>query len=373
MHNIYVTRPELPPLEALLPSLEEIWSSRVLSNGGVFHERFESALAQYLRVDHLSLCTNATIGLMLALRALDLRGEVITTPFTFVATAHAIEWAGLTPVFADIDPVTLNLDPGAVERAITPATCAILPVHCYGHPCDVDALDALARAHGLKVVYDAAHAFGVTLRGRSLASWGDLSVMSFHATKVFNTFEGGAIVIRDGAAKAMIDRLKNFGIIDETQVEGVGLNGKMNEFSAALGLMQLDRVGSAIDRRARVDARYRAGLADVKGLRLLESVVAGESSNHAYFPVRVGPGYGESRDALQVRLKGAGIHARRYFCPLISELAHYRDRPSARAARLPAAREAADQMLCLPIYPDLAEADQDRIIELVRNGGNGGA
>lgn len=366
-NNIYVTRPELPPLEALLPSLEEIWASRMLSNGGAYHERFEAALAQHLGVAHLSLCTNATIGLMLALRALGLRGEVITTPFTFVATTHAIEWAGLTPVFADIDPVTLNLDPGAVERAITPATCAILPVHCYGHACDVDALDDLAQGFGLKLVYDAAHVFGVTLRGRSLTCWGDLSVMSFHATKVFNTFEGGAIVMRDGATKATIDRLKNFGIVDETQVEGVGLNGKMNEFSAALGLTQLPRVDAVIRRRAEVDARYRTGLSGVPGLRCLGPVAA-ETPNHAYFPVLVEPGYGETRDALQARLRAAGIHARRYFCPLVSDLSEHRHRPSAAPEHLPVARLAASQVLCLPIYPDLSEADQSRIIELLRHG-----
>jgi dTDP-4-amino-4,6-dideoxygalactose transaminase len=367
MHNIYVTRPELPPLEALLPSLEEIWSSRVLSNGGVFHERFEAALTRHLGVAHLSLCTNATIGLMLALRSLGLRGEVITSPFTFVATVQAIEWAGLTPVFADIDPVTLNLDPRAVERVITPDTCAILPVHCYGHACDVDALEAVAQAHGLKLVYDAAHAFGVRLRGRALASWGDLSVLSFHATKVFNTFEGGAIVARDAPIKSVIDRLKNFGIVDENHVEGVGLNGKMNEFCAALGLAQLERVEAAIGQRARIDARYREGLDGVPGLRL-QHPWPGEEPNHAYFPVRVGPDYGESRDALQARLKAHGIHARRYFCPLVSDLADFRDRPQVAPQPLPVAHEAADQVLCLPIYPDLGAADQARIIDLLRHG-----
>ena len=367
MNNIYVTRPELPPLEALLPSLEEIWSSRVLTNGGAFHERLESALASHLGVPHLSLCTNATIGLMLALRALGLRGEVITTPFTFVATAHAIEWAGLTPVFADIDSVTLNLDPAAVERAITPDTCAILPVHCYGHACDVDALEAVARAHGLKLVYDAAHAFGAMLRGRSLAGWGDLSVLSFHATKVFNTFEGGAIVSRDAETKLKIDRLKNFGIVDETHVEGIGLNGKMNEFCAALGLAQLDRVDAAIAQRARIDARYRQGLDGLTGLAPLDPAPE-EGPNHAYFPVRVLPEYGESRDALQARLKAHGIQARRYFCPLVSDLADYRDRASAAPQHLTVARRAADQVLCLPLYPDLDEVDQTRIIDLLRHG-----
>jgi len=366
-NNIYVTRPELPPLEALLPSLEQIWDSRILTNGGVFHQRLEAALAAHLGVAHLSLCTNATIGLMLALRALGLRGEVITTPFTFVATVQAIEWSGLTPVFADIDPVTLNLDPRAVERAMTSATSAILPVHCYGHACDVASLEALAQTHGLRLVYDAAHAFGVRLDGRSLMDWGDLSVMSFHATKVFNTFEGGAIVARDAATKSSIDRLRNFGIIDESRIDGLGLNGKMNEFSAALGLAQLPRVDEAIAMRAAVDARYRGGLADVRGLRCL-GPVTGELSNHAYFPVLVEPDYGETRDALQLRLREAGIHARRYFCPLVSDMASYRDRGSAAPERLPVARRAASQVLCLPIYPDLSEVDQSRIIDLLRHG-----
>ncbi len=367
MHNIYVTRPELPPLEALLPSLEEIWSSRVLSNGGAFHDRLEVALASHLGVEHLSLCANATIGLMLALRALDVRGEVITTPFTFVATAHAIEWAGLTPVFVDIDPVTLNLDPGAVEEAITEDTCAILPVHCYGHPCDVEALDTLASARQLKLLYDGAHAFGVGLRGRSLSAWGDASVLSFHATKVFNTFEGGAIVARDAATKQRLDRLKNFGIVDETHVEGVGLNGKMNEFCAALGLAQLAGVGASILRRGRVAARYRAALSDVPGL-CLQAAAPDEEPNHAYFPLRILPEYGESRDALQLRMKAHGVHARRYFCPLVSDLAPYRDREPVARRPLPVAREAASQILCLPIYPDLTASDQDRVIELLRHG-----
>lgn len=367
MHDIYVTRPELPPLEALLPSLEEIWSSRVLSNGGAFHERFEAALTRHLGVAHLSLCTNATIGLMLALRSLGLRGEVITTPFTFVATVQAIEWAGLTPVFADIDPVTLNLDPRAVERAITQDTCAILPVHCYGHACDVDSFEALAQAHGLKLVYDAAHAFGVNLRGRALVSWGDVSVLSFHATKVFNTFEGGAIVARDVLTKSVIDRLKNFGIVDENLVEGIGLNGKMNEFCAALGLAQLERVEAAIGLRSRIDAFYREGLVGVRGLRL-QDPLPGEEPNHAYFPMRVGPEYGESRDALQARLKTQGIHARRYFCPLVSDLADYRGRPRAASRYLPVAHEAAAQVLCLPIYPGLRVSEQSRIIDLLRHG-----
>ena len=367
MNNIYVTRPELPPLEAVLPSLEEIWSSRVLTNGGAFHERLESALARRLGVAYLSLCTNATVGLMLALRALDLRGEVITTPFTFVATAHAIEWAGLTPVFADIDPITFNIDPAAVERAITPHTCAILPVHCYGHACDVEALDGLAQAHGLKLIYDAAHAFGALLRGRSLVSWGDVSVLSFHATKVFNTFEGGAIVSRDAQTKQKVDRLKNFGIVDETDVEGIGLNGKMNEFCAALGLAQLDRVDAAIALRARVDARYREGLDGVPGLVPM-GPTPHEVPNYAYFPVRVLPAYGESRDALQARLRSQGIHARRYFCPLVSDLEAYRGRASAASEPLTVARQAADEVLCLPLYPDLGESDQARIIDLLRHG-----
>ncbi|GIX23377.1 MAG: aminotransferase [Caldimonas sp.] len=366
MHRVHVARPELPPLESLLPSLQEIWSSRVLTNGGPFHQRFEAALMRHLGVAHLSLCTNATIGLMLALRALGLRGEVITTPFTFVATVQAIEWAGLTPVFADIDPVSLNLDPGAVERAITTDTCAILPVHCFGHACDVDAFEALASTHGLRLVYDAAHAFGVRLRGRSLMSWGDVSVMSFHATKVFNTFEGGAMVARDKHTKAVLDRLKNFGIVEDNHVEGLGLNGKMNEFCAALGLLQLEHIDASIRQRAHIDAYYREGLAGVPGI-VLPRAVPEEEPNHAYFPIRVEPAYGQTRDDVLKRLKANGIHARRYFFPLVSDLPRYRDRVSPASRLLPVARAVADQILCLPIYPGLQTSEQSRIIELLRH------
>jgi len=350
---IYVTKPFLPPYAEFEPMLREIWDRKVLTNGGPYHHEFEARLAEHLGVAHVALFNNATTALIMALRALGLSsGEVITTPYSFVATSHALMWSGLTPVFADIDPVTLNLDPKAVEAAVTPRTRAILPVHCYGHPCDVDGIAAVAERHGLKVVYDAAHAFGVRDAGGSVLRHGDLSVLSFHATKVFNTFEGGAIVCPDAARKEQIDKLKNFGHDGETSVIEVGLNGKMSEFNAALGLLQLRYIDTAIDRRGAIDAAYRAGLAGIPGIACLEC--AGEvRANYSYFPILVGPDYPIARDALWEMLKREGIHTRRYFHPLISDHPMYAGLSSAGRAGLPIAAQAADRILCLPIYPDL--------------------
>ena len=365
---LYVTRPELPPLEDFLPYLRQIWDSRVLTNGGPFHAQFEQALCEHLGVRHISLFTNATLALVTALQSLRIGGEVITTPYSFVATAHSLMWNGITPVFVDIDPVTLNLDPAKVEAAITPRTTAIMPVHCYATPCDVEAIQRIADDYDLKVIYDAAHAFGVkrqTADGwQSVLQNGDLSVLSFHATKVFNTFEGGAIVCPDARTKQRIDHLKNFGFVNETTVVATGINGKMSELNAALGLLQLQHIDQAIERRATIDALYRERLSDLPGLRML-APPAGATRNHSYFPVLVGPGFPVTRDALYQRLRDAGIMARRYFYPLISDFPMYRGLPSARPEGLPVARQAASEVLCLPIHPSLAEADLQRVVDVI--------
>lgn len=361
---IYVTLPTLPPLDELLPYLEKIWESRILTNGGPLHEQLERAMCEYLGVEHISLFTNATIALMTSLQALEIRGEVITTPYSFVATAHSLLWNGIKPVFVDIEPITLNLDPAKIEDAITEETTAIMPVHCYGHPCDVERIQAVADKHGLKVIYDAAHAFGVKCHCGSILNHGDLSVLSLHATKVFNTFEGGAIVCRDAAMKRHIDHLKNFGFVDETTVVAAGINGKMSELNSAIGLLQLKHIDENLQKRALVDARYRAAFNGVKGLRCVQG--AGEQrANFAYFPILVGPAYPISRDELFGRLRENGIFARRYFYPLISEFPMYRSAPSARSENLPVAYAAAQQVICLPIYPDLTDTQVDRIISLI--------
>ncbi len=365
---IYVTQPDLPPLESLIPLLREIWDSKVLTNGGPFHRQLEGALCEFLGVRHVCLFTNATIALVTALQALRVKGEVITTPYSFVATAHSLRWNGITPVFVDVDPVTLNLDPAKIERAITRDTTAILPVHCYGTPCDVDAIARIADDFDLRVLYDAAHAFGVQRRVggvmESVLLHGDLSVLSFHATKVFNTFEGGAIICPDLRTKQRIDHLKNFGFVNETTVVATGINGKMSEFNAALGMLQLRQIDRAIARRGEIAARYRARLGELPGLRLLAQPVDA-TANHSYFPVLIGPEFAVSRDALYQTMRDEGIHARRYFYPLISDFPMYRDLPSANPALLPVAREAARQVLCLPIYPALSDADVDRIADIV--------
>lgn len=361
---IRVTQPVLPPLEDLLPLLRQIWDNRILTNGGPFHERFEAALAQHLGIEHVSLFTNCTIGLVTALRALDIRGEVITTPYSFVATSHALLWNGLTPRFVDIDPRTLNIDSEQIAAAITPATSAILAVHCYGHPCDVKAIEAIARQHGLRVIYDAAHAFGVEIEGRSILENGDLSVLSFHATKVFNTFEGGAIVSHDARTKLYVDQLKNFGYVDDVTVPTVGINGKMSEFNAALGLLQLRDVNRAIARRKEIDVCYRDALRSVGGIKCLGPT--GESfSNYAYFPILVRPEFPLTRDALYQRLRENGVLVRRYFYPLITSFPMYRNLKSAQPRNLPVANKISAQIICLPIHPDLRNEDIHRIVHVI--------
>lgn len=361
---VYVTKPFLPPFSEFEPMLREIWRTRILTNGGPFHQELERRLAAYLGVPYIALFNNATTALVIALRALGLSGDVITTPYSFVATSHALMWGDLAPVFADVDPATLNLDPAAAQAAITPRTSALLPVHCYGHPCDVDGLAAVARRHGLKILYDAAHAFGVEDHGGSILRHGDLSVLSFHATKVFNTFEGGAIVCADAKRKDQIEKLKNFGHDGETSVVEVGLNGKMSEFNAALGLLQLRHIETAMAQRRAIDTTYRAALSSVPGITCLGD--AGEvRANYAYFPILIGPDHPRSRDEVWERLKREGIHTRRYFHPLISDHPMYRSMPSADRRHLPVAARAADTVLCLPIYPDLDRAIIARIVACI--------
>jgi len=362
---IYVTQPDLPPLADFLPYLEQIWNNKVLTNGGPFHKRFEAELAEYLGVPHISLFTNATIALVTALQSLRITGEVITTPYSFVATAHSLLWNGIKPVFVDIDPHTLNLDPAKIEAAITPQTTAIMPIHCYGTPCDVEAIQRIADDYNLKVIYDAAHAFGIRRAGQSVLTHGDLSVLSFHATKVFNTFEGGAIISPDAKTKQRIDHLKNFGFVNETTVVATGINGKMSEFNAALGLLQLQHVGRAIERRGQIDALYRQLLGGLPGVRLLDKP-ADATANRSYFPILVGGEFPVSRDALYQLLKDQGIHARRYFYPLISDFPMYRGLPSADPARMPVARAASAQVLCLPIYPALSDDEVYRVVQVIR-------
>ena len=349
---IYVTQPFLPPLEEFIPYLEQIWGHKFVTNCGPFHQQLEQALCDYLGVKYISLFTNGTIALVTALQALGVKGEVITTPYSFVATAHSLLWNGITPVFVDIQPESLNLDPAKIEVAITDKTTAILPVHCYGRPCDVLGIQKIADRYNLKVIYDSAHAFGVRDKGGSILRHGDLSVLSFHATKVFNTFEGGAIVCPDAKTKMRIDQMKNFGFVDEVTVTAPGINGKMSEFNASFGLLQLKYIDRALVRRREIDAAYRRQLSGVKGIHCLND--AGEKvSNYAYFPIMVQADYPIRRDDLYQKLKGIGIHSRRYFYPLISDFPMYRGMPSAHQENLPAARAASQQVLCLPIYPDL--------------------
>lgn len=362
--KIYVTKASLPPLEEFIPYLEKIWESKWLTNAGPFHEQLEIALSKYLGVEHIALFTNGTIALITALQALRITGEVITTPYSFVATSHSLLWNGIKPVFVDIDPLTLNLDPNKIEAAITPHTTAIMPVHCYGHPCDVEQIQKIADTYGLKLIYDAAHAFGVQLHAGSLLNHGDLSVLSFHATKVFNTFEGGAIVCPDAKTKRRIDHLKNFGFVDEVTVVAPGINGKMSEFNAALGLLQLKGIDAALQKRKTIDARYREGLAGVKGIYCLQD--AGEKvANYAYFPILVRPEYPMTREALYQKLRDNGIYARRYFYPLISDFPMYRGLPSAAQSNLPVASKASSEVICLPIYPDLGFNDISHVIKII--------
>ena len=360
---IRVTSPLLPPLEEFIPYLEQIWANKWVTNNGQFHQQLEKALCEYLGVEYLSLFANGTLPLLTALQALDITGEVITTPYSFVATTHAIWWNGLKPVFVDIDEKTCNLDPDKIEAVITPNTSAILPVHCYGTPCDVERIQVIADKYGLKVIYDAAHAFGVELNGESILNRGDMSTISFHATKVFNTAEGGALIVHDAETKKRVDQLKNFGMVNETKTMEPGINGKMDEIRAALGLLNLQQVDDAIEKRRQVATRYRAALQGVKGIRFFDETI-GVKSNYGYFPIFVdAEEYGTTRDELYFKLQEEGIYGRRYFYPLITAFHPYCDLPSASPANLPVATKMANEVICLPIHQGLSKEDVDRVVK----------
>lgn len=358
--DLYVSSPLLPELDDFIPYLRDIWDSKRLTNLGPFHQAFEQALADYLNVEHLSLFNNGTTALMTALQALAIEGEVITTPYTFAATAHALVWNRLTPVFVDIDPQTFNLDPAAIEAAITPHTRAILPVHCYGVPCDVAAIGEIARRHGLRVIYDAAHAFAVQDEQGSVLRHGDMSILSLHATKVFNTFEGGAIISPTLETKRLVDQLRNFGFVDETTVVACGINGKMNEISAAFGLLQLTHIDAALQRRATVDALYRDRLDGVPGITLCR-----EADNNGYFPILIEDAYPLSRDQLYDAFRQQQIYTRRYFYPLITTMAAYRQHQQAVVHALPVATHVAQRVICLPLHPDLTLNDVERVLAVI--------
>lgn len=362
---IYVTRPLLPDLQAYVEELQGIWDRRWLTNKGQVHDAFEQALCAYLRISHLSLVSSGTTALMLALRACELSGEVITTALTSPATVNAIRWCGLTPVFADVDPVFLTLDPTAVERAVTPQTAAILGVHVYGMPCDVEALQAIADRHGLRLIYDGAHAFGTAIGGVPVLEFGDATTLSFHATKLFSTAEGGAVAVRDAELKRRIDLLKNLGIQDEATVVLPGINGRMNELTAALGLAGLKLVEAERGRREAIANVYREGLRGIEGLECLDIPPLVRNSQQ-YFVVRLQAGV-HSRDDLWEQLKTFNVFARRYFHPLCSNMLFYRKLPSANPANLLVASRATQEVLCLPLYGNLPLQDATRICEIVRH------
>lgn len=362
---IFVTRPALPPLEDFIESLRDIWDSRWLTNNGKYHRAFEQALRDHLGIEHCNLFANGTLALITGLQALRITGEVITTPYSFVASTHSLHWNGITPVFCDIEPETFNIDPDKVEALITARTTAILAVHVYGHPCNVERLAQIADTYGLRLIFDAAHAFGVKLGGRSLFGFGDLSIASFHATKVFNTIEGGAIFTDDPKLKRRVDFLKNFGFADEVTVVAPGINAKMNEIQAAYGLLQLKAIAEEIARRRAIADLYREALRGVVGIRVMEDQ-PGVEANYSYFPILVdGRSYRTSRDELYEELRGHGILGRRYFYPLISHFPMYRGLPSASPENLPVAERVAGQVLCLPIYGTLEHTVVEKVCHLI--------
>ena len=362
---ITVTSPLLPSLEDLMPYLQDIWERKWLTNNGHYHQELEKALCEYLKVPYISLFTNGTLPLMCALQALRITGEVITTPYSFVATTHSLWWNGIKPVFVDIDPETCNMDPDKIEAAITPKTTAIMPVHVYGKPCDVDRIQEIADKYGLKIIYDAAHAFGVEVNGKSILNAGDMSTLSFHATKVYNTVEGGALICHDEQTKKRIDYLKNFGFAGETTVIAPGINGKMDEVRSAIGLLNLKQVNAAIEARHQVANRYREALRGVKGIRVMEDM-PGVRHNYSYFPMFIdAEEYGMTRDELYFKMKENNVLGRRYFYPLISEFSTYRGLESARPENLPVAKRIAESVICLPMYYGLTEEDVNRVIEQI--------
>jgi dTDP-4-amino-4,6-dideoxygalactose transaminase len=366
MKTITVTQPFMPPLEEFTRYLEKIWESKWLTNNGQFHQELEKKLADFLGVPFLSLFSNGALALITSLQCLRITGEVITTPYSFVATTHALWWNNIKPVFVDIDPIFCNLNPDCIEAAITPQTTAIMPVHVYGNPCENDKIQKIADTYGLKVIYDAAHAFGVFKNGSSILNWGDLSILSFHATKVFNTFEGGAIICHDEITKKRLDDLKNFGIHDEVTVVAPGINAKMNEIQAAFGLLQLNYIEKMIQSRQNIAQLYRQELEKIKGIRYL-SDIDGISHNYSYFPIFIDKKYGISRDELYSNLKLHDIFTRRYFYPLITEFPMYRGLLSAKPENIPIAKNIAEKVLCLPIYPDLKIDSVIKICNLIKS------
>jgi dTDP-4-amino-4,6-dideoxygalactose transaminase len=361
-----VTVPYLPPLDEVYHSLEEIWSNKWITNNGPFHQEFEKKLADFLGVKYLSLFNNGTLALITALQTLRISGEVITTPYSFVATTHALHWNGIKPVFCDIEPHNMNINPEKVISAITPRTTAILPVHVYGHPCDVETLQKIADTYGLKIIYDAAHAFNVKYKNESVLEYGDLSVLSFHGTKIFTTFEGGAIICHDEKTKRRIDFLKNFGFADETTVVAPGINAKMNEFQAALGLLQLKYIEKVIEERKSLIMLYRNLLKDLTGVRYIiedENV----TYNFAYFPVFIDElKFGKKRDDLYDYLKSCNIYGRRYFYPLISHFPSYRGLESAEPGNLPVAEKMTRQVICLPVFPGMTKQNVEYVVEMIK-------
>jgi dTDP-4-amino-4,6-dideoxygalactose transaminase len=367
LKKILVTKPSLPPLSEFMPYLDDIWESKSLTNGSKYHHDLETALAEYLNVKYISLVTNGTLGLVIALQALRITGEVITTPYSFVATTHALWWNGIKPVFVDIDPEYGNLNPEKIEAAITPQTTAILPVHVYGNPCNVEQIQKIADQYGLKILYDSCHTFGAEHKDTPILNYGDLSVMSFHATKVFNTFEGGAIVSNDADMKARIDNLKNFGFTGETTIASPGINAKMNEFQAALGLLQLKYIGKYIEKRKKVSEWYRSALRGIPGVSCLKENKHGKKS-YSYFPIMIDSEvYGKTRDELYEELKIHEIYGRRYFYPLISQFPVYSGLDSSRKGAMPVAEKMASEVLCLPLYSDIQSSTVNRISTIIKD------
>ncbi|WP_073399614.1 DegT/DnrJ/EryC1/StrS family aminotransferase [Bacteroides luti] len=363
---ITVTSPLIPPLEEFVTSLEDIWNRKWLTNNGVYHQQLEKALCEYLGVDYISLFSNGTLALITALQTLRITGEVIVTPFSFVATTNAIWWNGIKPVFVDVDPLTLNLDPDKIEAAITPNTTAIVPVHVYGNPANIKRIEEIADIYGLKVINDAAHAFGVEQDGHSVLNYGDLSILSFHATKTYSTIEGGAIICHDEKMKKRIDYLKNFGFANETTVVAPGINAKMDEVRAAYGLLGLKYVDQAIENRHKVAIRYREVLKDIPGISFMNDM-QGVKHNYSYFPIFVDEEiYGMSRDALYQKMKDDNVLGRRYFYPLISTFPTYKGLESAKPSNLPVATKAANTVICLPMHHELSEDDVERVLNLIK-------
>ena len=363
--QITVTSPLLPSLEELNVYLQDIWQRKWVTNNGYYHKELEKALCEYLDVPYISLFTNGTLPLITALQALRITGEVITTPYSFVATTHSLWWNGITPVFVDIEPETCNIDPDKIEAAITSRTTAIMPVHVYGNPCHVQRIQEIADKYGLKVIYDAAHAFGVKVDGESILNAGDMSVLSFHATKVYNTIEGGALVVRDEQSKRNIDYLKDFGFAGETEVVAPGINGKMDEIRSVYGLLNLKQVDAAIEARHRVAVCYREALRNVEGITFMNDTL-NVQHNYSYFPIFVdAEKYGMTRDELYFKMKAHNVLGRRYFYPLISSFCTYRELKSARKENLPVATKVAEQIICLPIHHALDKEDWGRVLRII--------